>query len=144
MGKFVPFNIDDQVLIEHVNTRRSKGDDSPVCVDLKITVDALPIEAAAAALAARGTGEVEQAFFSAGKPRFLGMDVLPIDREFLAKHLATFADLDFEPIRVSKLFNIRLLPLIEATSRRRSPCRSRIRRPASSKRSPRSSGSRCT
>lgn len=105
------FELNQQCVIENVLPNRGKNEDSPVLLHIKLRVDALSPEAVAAAMRARGPGEVQQSFFSDGKPRFPGVDVIPIDNEYLAKHVVTFDEL--EQVRVSKLFNIRVLALIE-------------------------------
>lgn len=105
------FELKAQCNIEHVNVRRGKNDESPVAVDIKLSIDALPVNCATAALAANGDGEVQQSFFRGAEPRYPGMDVIPIDREYEGKHMVKFNEL--ENMRVVKLFKIRLLPLTE-------------------------------
>jgi hypothetical protein len=46
------FELKKQCLIEHVNARRPSNDDSPVAVDIKISVEDLPAKAAAFVLRA--------------------------------------------------------------------------------------------
>lgn len=105
------FELNQQCLIENVLSNRGKNDGSPVLLHIKLRVDALSPEAVAAAMRGRGPGEVQQSFFSDGKPRFPGVDVIPCHNEYLAKHVVTFAEL--EQVRVTKLFNIKVEPLID-------------------------------
>ena len=107
------FEIDQQCTIENINNRRGKNDESVVALDIKFSVETLSAEAVAGALAARSAGEVEQSFFAADKPRFAGMDVIPIDREFLGKHMIQIDDL--ENMRCTKLWKIRVLPLVSGS-----------------------------
>jgi hypothetical protein len=105
------FEIGQQCVIEHVNVRRGKNDESEVAIDIKFSVEDLPAKAAAAALRAEHVKEVIAAFFSDGKDqekRFLGIGAIPIDEQWEGKHKIKISSL--VSMRVLKLWKVKLRP----------------------------------
>jgi hypothetical protein len=105
------FELKKQCLIEHVNVRRPSNDDSPVAVDIKISVDDLPAKAAAFVLRADNVEDVTNAFFANDEDqnkRFLGLSEIPIDESWEGRHQIKVSSL--AKLRVVKLFNIKLTP----------------------------------
>lgn len=105
------FEINQQCVIEHVNVRRGKNDESEVAIDIKFSVEDLPAKAAAAALLADSVEDVIAAFFGTDadqNKRFLGMGSVPIDEESEGKHQIKISSLS--RMRVVKLAKVKLLP----------------------------------
>lgn len=105
------FELKKQCLIEHVNVRRPNNDESPVAVDIKISVEDLPVKAAAFVLRAENEKDVLAAFFSEDaeqNKRFLGLSEIPIDEAWEGRHQIKVSSL--AKLRVTKLFNIKLTP----------------------------------
>ena len=105
------FELKKQCVIEHVNVRRPSNDESPVAVDIKISVEDLPAKAAAFVLRAEKVEDVLAAFFSDDadqNKRFLGLSEIPIDESWEGRHQIKISSL--AKLRVTKLFNIKLNP----------------------------------
>lgn len=105
------FELKQQCVIEHVNVRRGKNDESEVAVDIKFSVEDLPAKAVAGILRAVDADEVEKSFFADdadGNRRFLGMGQITIDEEWEGKHMVKISSLS--RMRVVKLAKIKLTP----------------------------------
>ena len=102
------FELNQQCVIEHVNVRRGKNDESEVAVDIKFSVEDVPAKAVAGVLCASSPQAVEAAFFDGDEKRFLGIGNLAIEEEFEGKHMIRISGLS--RLRVLKLARIRLTP----------------------------------
>jgi len=111
MGKFVPFEIAQQCLLTHLNTRRGNNDESPVAVDIDFTIEDLPAKAVAAALRT-DVADVIRAFFADDEEqnrRFLGIGSIPLDEEWEGKHQVKISSL--AKLRCAKLRKIKFRPI---------------------------------
>jgi phosphatidylethanolamine-binding protein (PEBP) family uncharacterized protein len=102
------FAFNKQCVLEHVNVRKGKNEGCVPQFDLKFSCEMLPAEAAAVALGARSTGEVEQAMFATKEARFKNMGSIPIDRNWEGQHMLRMEDLS--GLRVVKLHKVKLVP----------------------------------
>jgi len=106
--KFELKGVDVNIL--HVLTAKAQAE-SGLYSSIKIGVDQVPDSAAAALLGAKSAGELKQALWFEGKPRFNKLDDIPINREYLAKHMIEFEGL--KETRVTKLWKAKLTQLSE-------------------------------
>ncbi len=105
------FEISQQCVIEHVNVRRGKNDESEVAIDIKFSAEDVPAKVVAYALRADKVSEVTAAFFADDKEknkRFLGMGWIPIDEEWEGKHQIKISSLP--RLLVVKLAKIKAYP----------------------------------
>ena len=105
------FELSKQATIEHVNVRRPSNDDSPVAIDIKISVEDLPTKAAAFVLRANKVEDVLTAFFEPEgdqEKKFLGLSEIPIEESWEGRHQVKISSL--AKLRVTKLFKIVLTP----------------------------------
>jgi hypothetical protein len=106
------FEINQQCVIEHVNVRRGKNEESEVAIDIKFSIEDLPAAAAAGALLAEGGAkEIVAAFFADDKDknkRFLGMGSVPIAQQWEGKHMLKISSLP--KMRCLKVWKIKLKP----------------------------------
>lgn len=101
---------DVEVNVLHVMTTKAQAE-SPLYTSIKIGVDSIPDAAASALMGGKSAGEIRQAFFADGKPRFNNVHQLDVNREYLAKHMITLDELS--EVRVTKLWKPKLTILSE-------------------------------
>jgi len=105
------FEINQQCVIEHVNVRRGKNDESEVAIDIKLSCEDIPAKAIAGILRAANDEEVIKSFFGDDadqNKRFLGIGALSVEEEFEGKHMIKISSLS--KMRVLKLAKIKLTP----------------------------------
>jgi hypothetical protein len=103
-----PLELNLQCVIEHVNVRRGKNDESEVAIDIDLSCEDVPTSFAAGALRV-SEDEINDSFFDAeGNPKFLGIGSLPVDEQWEGKHQVKISSLS--RMRVTKLRKIKLKP----------------------------------
>jgi len=103
------FEINQQCVIEHVNVRRGKNEDSEVAIDIKFSCEEMPGKAVAAALRAASVKEVDDAFFAgASERRFVGLSELPLNCDFEGKHEIRISGM--KGMNVSRLWKVKITP----------------------------------
>ncbi len=109
------FEYTGKASITHLNIRRGTSDDANVHLDVKLEVEDLDANSAAAALGADDAQSVESALFrpvsqdAERSKRFLSVKSIESDATFEARHAITFHGL--RRIRVSKVGKVSVMPI---------------------------------
>lgn len=105
------FELKQQCVIEHLNVRRGKNDESEVAIDIKLSCEDIPAKAIAGVLRAVNAEEVEKSFFADDEDRnrrFLGIGAIALEEEWEGKHMIKISSLS--RMRVVKLAKVKLTP----------------------------------
>lgn len=110
----MPFEFDGKAEIKHLNIRKGASDDSQVSVDIKLHVEGLPLNTAAAALGVEEPDMLKRALFRSASEdaeesaRFFGLRSITSNASWEDKHAITVRG--FRRLRAHKVSKIELVP----------------------------------
>jgi hypothetical protein len=106
--KALPLELTLQCVVEHVNVRRGKNDESEVALDIDFSCEDVPTSFAAGALRVTEKDINDSFFDEKGDPKFLGIGPINIDEQWEGKHQVKISSL--ARMRVSRLRKISMKP----------------------------------
>ncbi len=108
------FQLSGNATIEHVNLRRGTADEAVVSIDIKLALEGVSIEAAAAALGADSPADIDRALFRSlsedadRNARFLGLKRIECEAVWENKHALTIKG--SRTVRADRVGKITLKP----------------------------------